>query len=121
MTTMKARYHKMRVDGKQVCVHRYVMEQHLGHPLKRNEFVHHINGNRYDNRIENLRVILPGDHSRLHNKGRKHTEETKEKVRKSLLGNQRRKGILHTPEEKDRISQSMRIARKKKFWSTRKK
>lgn len=36
--------------------HRRVMEEHIGRPLFREEEVHHLNGNRSDNRLENLEI-----------------------------------------------------------------
>jgi hypothetical protein len=54
------------VDGRQMYRYRWVMEQHLGRPLEASEHVHHINGDSTDDRIENLQLIGPGEHSRLH-------------------------------------------------------
>lgn len=46
--------------------HRYIMENHLGRKLKKREHVHHLNHDRTDNRIENLKVIDIREHGRLH-------------------------------------------------------
>lgn len=51
---------------KNIRQHRWVMEQHLGRKLSTNEHVHHINGKKTDNRIENLEVMTASKHHRLH-------------------------------------------------------
>lgn len=55
------------------------MELELGRELSEDEVVHHLDGNRKNNRIENLIVLFRGMHARLHqwlDKGAPTTEKS---------------------------------------------
>lgn len=64
-------YVLVTIDGSQLLEHRVLMEKHLGRKLSPDEVVHHINGNRTDNRIENLTVMSRAEHMIHHKIGRK--------------------------------------------------
>lgn len=57
-------YIQEKRDGRWHMQHRLVMEQVLGHPLLPTERVHHKNGDRQDNRPENLELWTGVDASK---------------------------------------------------------
>jgi hypothetical protein len=66
-----------------VFEHRLVWEQANGRELLPNERVHHINGDKGDNRPENLVALASSDHISLHHKGKK-PKPTSDEVRHKL-------------------------------------
>lgn len=57
-------YKQITINGKNIRLHRYLMEQHLGRKLETWEHVHHINNDSFDNRLENLEVLSNSDHQK---------------------------------------------------------
>lgn len=62
-------YIRLKKDGHRIMMNyaRYLIEQHLGRELEKDELVHHINGNKLDDRIENLEIINGTNHAIKHN------------------------------------------------------
>lgn len=61
-------YEHPRNHQGRVFEHILIMEECLGRYLKQNEVVHHINGNKQDNRLENLEVMTRSQHKSMHTK-----------------------------------------------------
>ena len=69
-------YQRVTADGylqirnirskKYETVHRLIMEYFIRRKLKKSEVVHHKNGNKLDNRIENLEIMTFSEHSFKH-------------------------------------------------------
>jgi hypothetical protein len=60
--------------------HRVVWEEANGRSLLPNECVHHINGDKLDNRPENLLALSRSNHRKLHQPDDKLTAETRRKL-----------------------------------------
>ena len=102
-------------------IHRAVAELFIPNPENK-PCVDHINTDRSDNRVENLRWVtykennsnpLTRNHVSKARKGKKHTEETKQKIAESLKGKPSgMQGKKHTEETKRKIKESW-VRRKK--------
>ena len=59
-------YKMLSFNGKQIMEHRLVIQKHINRELKSEEIVHHINGNKLDNRLENLEIVSRSTHKKIH-------------------------------------------------------
>jgi len=59
--------HPNRTKDNRVMEHRLVMEESIGRYLSKDEVIHHINGEKLDNKIENLKLVEnQSTHLKLH-------------------------------------------------------
>lgn len=62
----KGYYRITMKNNKHIREHRLIMEKYIGRKLKVNEVVHHINGVKTDNRVENLELMTANKHNMIH-------------------------------------------------------
>ena len=77
-------------------LHRLIWEDWYGKSVPDGYVIHHLNGDKTDNRIQNLQCVERSKHIAFHNKarcgenssmfGKHHSEETKRKISKSKKG-----------------------------------
>ena len=73
-------YKKIRVDGGYEYEHRRNMELHLGRKLETGEDVHHLDGNKQNNSLDNLLLMSARDHRLLHGNQRNGSRNNKAKL-----------------------------------------
>jgi CRISPR/Cas system CMR subunit Cmr4 (Cas7 group RAMP superfamily) len=82
--------HPMAEASGYVKEHRLVMAENLGRALEPQEHVHHINGDKSDNRSENLQLMSDGEHKAHHNRTAIVSDATRAKMSTSQRERYRR-------------------------------
>ena len=105
---IKTKFGKAKIDNKGYwCIttskegnhrkflHRLIYEDYYKVTLLNGVIIHHKDGNKLNNNINNLEAIYRSEHQSLHAKGRKHSTETKEKISKIKKGIKRSKESIN--------------------------
>ena len=61
-------YLSICVNGKEIGLHKYLLEIKLGRKLTKNEVAHHIDGNKLNNDINNIQLMTRSEHIKHHRK-----------------------------------------------------
>ena len=75
--------HKRADKGEYVMEHIVVYEKATGIEVPQNCCIHHLNGIKNDNRIENLCMMTNSAHTIYHHTGQKRSEETRKRISES--------------------------------------
>ena len=91
-------YSTIPINGKRVYMHKYVWE-YYNSPIPRGYEVHHIDLNKDNNNIKNLRLMRTVDHKKLHTELRKNDPVYKSKINENLKKAQEKAKKWHSSPE----------------------
>ena len=78
-----------------VMEHIFIMSEHLGRDITLDEVVHHKNGLKSDNRVENLEVMSFGEHTKHHHRGLKRSVETRKKMSEKAKQRTHKRSVIN--------------------------
>lgn len=59
-------YRRLQINKRQINEHTLIVEKYLGRRLTKDEVVHHKDGDKLNNNIENLELMTRSEHGKLH-------------------------------------------------------
>lgn len=110
--------HMFLPDGQHLCS-RVTMAEKLERQLTSDELVHHINGDKLDDRIENLQVLSPKEHRSLHCS--QHPRQSRAERLKKMREYSRKRISNETPEERVERLKKQREYDRKRYEDERKR
>lgn len=89
-------------------LHRLIYEDYHKITILPNNVVHHIDGDKLNNDINNLQLVSWGEHSKIHHKNKKISKQHKQTLLNSLIGNTWNQGRKHTSKAKKNMSEAQK-------------